>query len=434
MTVQRPTASTETFVFTTHLRQGRERDYERVHHAIPADLDAAMRAAGVIGWRISRSGLTLTHEVEARSRTEMERRLDADPANVNWQRQVAPFLDPSATTNEGGPAGTVIWDFSWPATPRLALGCAQLGNLYHERSDVAAWALLDAAWAAGVRHFDTAPHYGLGLSERRLGEFLRTKPRSAFTVSTKVGRMLVPNPGGANQIDDEGFVVPATLRREWDFSADGVRASLEASLERLGLDHVDTVLIHDPNDHANTAIAAAAPTLLRLRDEGVVESVGVGNRDTALLTRFVRDTGIDVVMLAGRYTLLDQSALDELLPTCLHQGVAVLNAAVFNSGVLAERRPSDDAHFEYDVAPTAVVERAREIARLCERHDTSLPAAALAFSGAHPAVRELVVGADNEQQVRRNAELLASPPPPKFWGELVGHGLIRADAPLPAAA
>jgi D-threo-aldose 1-dehydrogenase len=314
---------------------------------------------------------------------------------------------------------------------RLALGCAQLGNLYRERTDEQARAILEAAWDVGIRHFDTAPHYGLGLSERRLGAFLRDKPRDQFTVSTKVGRLLVPDPDGAARLDDEGFAVPAAFRRVWDFSAAGVRASLDASLERLGLDRVDTVLVHDPNAHAQQALTAAVPALTALREQGVIGSVGVGNRDTALLTRFVRETDIDVVMLAGRYTLLDQSALDDLLPACLEHSVTVLNAAVFNSGILAQARPDAYARFEYGAAPPRVIKRAAAIAATCASHHTSLPAAAMAFSAAHPAVAAIVVGADDAQQVRDNGALLAWPPPAALWDDLVSAGLLRADAPVP---
>jgi D-threo-aldose 1-dehydrogenase len=320
-----------------------------------------------------------------------------------------------------------------PVSPRLVLGCAQLGNLYRARSEEEAAAILEEAWDAGIRRFDTAPHYGLGLSERRLGAFLRDKPRDQFTVSTKVGRLLVPSPETAWRDDDEGFAVAAALRRVWDFSAAGVRTSLESSMERLGLDRVDTVLIHDPNAHADEALTVAAPALAALRDEGIVGAIGVGNRDTALLTRFARETDIDVVMLAGRYTLLDQSALDTLLPACARHDVGVLNAAIFNSGILAQRHPDAGAHFEYAAASRDVLERARALAGVCEAHGTALPAAALAFAAAPPAVTATVVGADNAEQVRGNVALLSAPPPAAFWDELREQGLIRIDAPVPQA-
>jgi D-threo-aldose 1-dehydrogenase len=308
----------------------------------------------------------------------------------------------------------------------FGLGCAQLGNLFQAMSDDDAFDVLEAAWDAGVRWFDTAPHYGLGLSERRLGAFLRTKPRHEFTVSTKVGRLLVPNPAGRHRRDEEGFDVPATLRRVWDFSAPGVLRSLEASRERLGLDAIDVVLIHDPLEHAAAAIDEAYPALESLRADGRVRAIGVGTRDTTVLTRFVEETGINVVMLAGRYTLLDQTALDELFPACARRGVSVLNAGVFNSGVLASPEPSAGATFEYTTAAAGIVERARAIARVCADHGTSLPAAALAFSRAHPAIASIVVGAATAAQVRENRSMLDPPPPPEVWAALVEQHLLPA--------
>jgi D-threo-aldose 1-dehydrogenase len=319
---------------------------------------------------------------------------------------------------------------------RLALGCAQLGNLYSPRTDAQARAILEAAWDRGFRHFDTAPHYGLGLSERRLGDFLREKPRDQYTVSTKVGRLLVPDFGGAGRLDSEGFAVPAAFRRVWDFSAAGVRASLTASLERLGLDRVDTVLIHDPetHEHVHQALTAAAPALARMQDDGVIRSFGIGTKDVALLTSFVQITDIDTIMLAGRYTLLDQSALDGLLPACLERGVNVLNAAIFNSGILARPEPDAASHFEYGAPPRSILNKAAEIAAVCRAHHTSLPAAALSFAASHPAVSTLVLGADDAQQVRANSDLLRAAPPGGLWRELISRGLIRDDAPLPQKA
>jgi D-threo-aldose 1-dehydrogenase len=319
-----------------------------------------------------------------------------------------------------------------PVTTRLALGCAQLGNLYEQRTDEQAHAILQAAWDVGIRHFDTAPHYGLGLSERRLGEFLREKPRDQFTVSTKIGRLLVPYRSGAALLDDEGFAVPAAYRRVWDFSAAGVSSCLDASLTRLGLGHVDTVFIHDPeHGHEHQALTDAADTLASLREQGIIRSFGVGTKDVALLNRFLRETGLDTIMIAGRYTLLDQSALDELLPACLERGVTVFNAAIFNSGILAKPGPAPTTPFQYAPPPPAVLAKATAISAACTSHHTSLPAAAIAFAAAHPAVSTLVVGADDAQQVRANSRLLASPPPAALWDQLVAEDLLRADAPTP---
>ncbi|MBT8227998.1 MAG: aldo/keto reductase [Dactylosporangium sp.] len=314
----------------------------------------------------------------------------------------------------------------------LGLGGASIGNLYRAVSDADADAVIEAAWAAGVRYFDTAPHYGLGLSERRLGARLRGLPRDEYVLSTKVGRLLVPDPAGADRRDRDGFDVPATTRRAWDFSADGVRRSLDDSLRRLGLDRVDLALIHDPEEgDPVAALAEAYPALHELRDWGVVGAIGVGSKRWQTLARFVAETDIDAVMLAGRYTLLEQPALAELLPACATRGVSVINVGVFNSGLLAVEHPDAEQHYEYGQAPDRLVRRAQRIAEVCRRHRTTLPAAALAFSGAHPAVASIVLGSGRAAHLRRNAELLALPPPPGLWQDLVDHELLSPTAPTP---
>ncbi|RKN53238.1 aldo/keto reductase [Micromonospora costi] len=317
---------------------------------------------------------------------------------------------------------------------RLGLGCAQLGNLYTPIAEADAIATVAAAWDCGVRYFDTAPHYGLGLSERRLGDALRALPRDAYAVSTKVGRLLVPDRSATDRRDPEGFDVPADHRRVWDFTSDGVHRSLEGSLVRLGLDRIDVVLLHDPESHQATALAEAYPALHELRAQGVVGAIGVGSKQWQVLHRFATETDVDAVMVAGRYTLLEQPALGTLLPTCERHGVSVLNAGVFNSGLLAVERPHAGLPYEYVDAPAEVLDRARAIAEVCVRHGTSLPAAALTFAAAHPAVATVVVGAHGPDQIRRNAELMAADPPSEeFWAELVAAGLLRPDAPLPTS-
>jgi len=307
---------------------------------------------------------------------------------------------------------------------RFGLGCAPLGNLYHVITDDRATATVAAAWDAGIRYFDTAPHYGLGLSERRLGAALRDRPRDEFTISTKVGRRLEPRPHRDGETDTEGFVVPATHRRVWDFSGDGVRRSLDDSLSRLGLNRIDTVLLHDAEDHAEEALRGAWPALRALRDAGVVREIGAGSKDAAFLTRFVAEAGPDVVLVAGRYTLLEQPALDALLPACARAGTEVLNAGIFNSGLLAHDRPHEGLPYEYEPAPASVVARARRIADVCAAYGSSLPAAAVAFAGRHPAVAAVVIGADSPDQVRRNAALAAEPPPAGLWAALAAEGLL----------
>ncbi|QNP74174.1 aldo/keto reductase [Streptomyces roseirectus] len=297
----------------------------------------------------------------------------------------------------------------------LGFGAAGIGNLFAPVTDEQAGEAITAAWDKGIRYFDTAPHYGLGLSERRLGAALRERPRAEFTVSTKVGRLLEPADGTGDDLAEGGFAVPATHRRVWDFSADGVRRSLEASLDRLGLDHVDIVYLHDPDDHAGQAFDEGYPALERLRSEGVVGAIGAGMNQTAMLTRFVRDTDVDVVLCAGRYTLLDRGALDDLLPAAEERGVSVVIGGAFNSGLLADPKPG--ATYNYTAAPPELVRRAQYLKSLAERHGSTLRAAALAFCAAHPAVASVLVGARSADQVLDGAEQFATPVPDAFWKE-----------------
>jgi D-threo-aldose 1-dehydrogenase len=324
------------------------------------------------------------------------------------------------------------------AVTALGFGAASIGNLYRAVSDEQAAATVAAAWDAGIRYFDTAPHYGVGLAERRLGEALAGHPRDEWVLSTKVGRLLVADPDGAHRSDlDNGFDVPASNRRVWDLSGEGVRRSIAESLERLGCDRVDVALIHDPeeSDDPPAALTDAYPTLHELRAQGVIGAIGLGSKQTAILRRFVEETEIDVVMLAGRYTLLEQPALDDLLPSCHARGVSVLNVGVFNSGLLATDWPAPDARYEYGEASGELLGRARRIAAACRRYGCSLPQVALAFAAAHPSVAGVVVGAGKPEHIRRNAELFAAPlPPASLWAELVAEGLLRPDAPTPDGA
>ncbi|MGW3957853.1 aldo/keto reductase [Streptomyces sp. NPDC004752] len=307
-----------------------------------------------------------------------------------------------------------------PVSP-LALGTSGIGNLYTAVGDEQAHATVAAAWERGVRYFDTAPHYGLGLAERRLGAALRDKPRDQYTVSTKVGRRLEPSVAGGDDLDN-GFAVPATHRRVWDFSADGVRRCLEASLRRLGLDRVDVVYLHDPDDHAEQAFREGYPALEELRAQGVVGAIGVGMNQTEMLTRFVRDTDVDVVLSAGRYTLLDQRARTELLPAAVERGVSVVIGGAFNSGLLADPRPS--ATYDYTRAPAALVDRALRMKAVADRHGISLTGAALAFCAAHPAVVAVLVGARSAAEVQYCADRFGTPVPDGFWRELRDTGLL----------
>jgi D-threo-aldose 1-dehydrogenase len=311
----------------------------------------------------------------------------------------------------------------------LALGTAPLGNLFAPVAEEDAAATVGSALEAGLTYVDTAPHYGLGLAERRLGRLLAGVPRDRFVVSTKVGRLVRPLAPGETA-DPEGFADSPPARRVWDLSGDGVRRSLEESLERLGLDRVDILLLHDPDDHEREAYEQAVPALIELRDQGVVTAIGAGMNQAEMLTRFVRDLDIDVVLVAGRYSLLDQRALAELLPTCAARGTAVVVGGVFNSGLLADPRPG--ATFDYAPAPPELVDRAARLAEVCARHGTPLRAAALAFPFGHPAVTSVLVGARSAAEVKDAVACFEWPVAGELWAELVATGLLPADVPTPA--
>ncbi|MEO3773363.1 aldo/keto reductase [Micromonospora sp. B9E7] len=308
----------------------------------------------------------------------------------------------------------------------LGFGAAQGGNLYRTTTDEEFASAVDTAWEAGVRYYDTAPHYGLGLSERRLGAALRERPRDEYVVSTKVGRLLVPSPQNAHLRDSGGFDVPASHRRVWDFSRDGVLRSIEASLDRTGLDRVDVVYLHDPDDHWEQAAREAVPALVELRDQGVVGAIGAGMNQSAMLARFVRETDVDVLMCAGRYTLLEQGAADDLLPVAESRGVGVVIAGVYNSGLLSRERPPADAVYNYQQAPADLIERARRIAAVCETYGVTLPQAALAFVRRHPAVVSTVVGVRNGAQVTETVQRFETAVPDELWDALATAGLLAA--------
>ena len=297
----------------------------------------------------------------------------------------------------------------------LVFGGAPIGGLYAPVSDEAAAATLQAAWDAGIRAFDTAPHYGVGVSEQRIGDFLAGRTRAEFVVSTKVGRRLVPATGPVDGAD-EFYDTPA-LSRVRDYSADGALRSLEDSLRRLRLDRADIVLIHDPDEHMAEALDGAYPALARLRAEGTVGAIGVGVNSASLAEWFVARCDLDCVLVAGRYTLLDDSAARSLFPLCRSRGVAVLAAGVFNSGILAD--PADGARYDYAPAAPDVLARARRIAEVCGRYDVPV-AAALRHVLRHPAVTAAVVGARSADEIRADAGYLSLPIPDALWAELAG--------------
>lgn len=309
----------------------------------------------------------------------------------------------------------------------VSFGAAQIGNLYREVPDEIALDAVAAAWDSGVRYFDTAPHYGLGLSELRMGAVLRRQPRDSFVISTKVGRLIRDNPAFQGQQDDQGFAVSAQQHRVLDYSRDGVLRSIDESLERLGLDRIDIVFVHDPDDHYREALAGAFPALEELRSQGVISSYGAGMNQAEMLAQFIRNTDLDVIMLAGRFSLYEQGALDDLLPLAVERDVSVVAAGVFNSGLLAKNRPAADAHYNYAPAPPEVLERVNLIAELCELHGLTLPAVAAQFPLLHPAISSICLGARSRDQVERNSKLFDRPVPQELWRDLAVAGFIRPE-------
>lgn len=295
-----------------------------------------------------------------------------------------------------------------PAITRLGLGCAPLGNLYAPVTDDDAQAAVDAAWTAGIRYFDTAPLYGHGLSETRLGRALAGRPREEFVISTKVGRLIVPARRAAPGI----FAVGGDRQAVFDFSPDGVRRSLEDSLGRLGVDRVDIALVHDPDDHEADALRGAFPALVGLREEGIVGAIGAGMNQHAMLERFVERVDLDCVLLAGRYTLLDRSGAG-LLDLCADRSVGVIVGGVFNSGVLA--RPEADATYDYTQVSPSVLDAAQRYGQVARQHGVALPAVALQFALRHPAVTSVVVGARTAVEIRFDVEGASQRIPDALW-------------------
>jgi D-threo-aldose 1-dehydrogenase len=305
------------------------------------------------------------------------------------------------------------------ALPPFIFGGAPIGGLYAPVSDEDAAATLAAAWEAGVRAFDTAPHYGVGLSERRIGDFLAGRPRQEFIVSTKVGRILEPASDDVQGAD--GFYETPPMRRVRDYTRDGVRRSLEDSLGRLRLDRVDIALIHDPDDHMDEAVSSAYPALAELRDEGAVGAIGAGMNSASALAALIERADLDCVLVAGRYTLLDQSAATQLFPLCAERDVAVMAGGVFNSGILAD--PSaQDARFDYAPASPELLDRARRVRSVCEKYGVPVAAAALRFTLRHPDVTSVVVGARTPSEIAADVEYMSLTIPTEIFEDLGSIG------------
>ncbi len=322
----------------------------------------------------------------------------------------------------------------------LGFGAAPLGNLYRPLTERDARATLDAAWTAGCRYYDTAPLYGLGLSETRLNGFFRAKPREDYIVSTKIGRLLEVCPPSERSRQGAFFETPSR-RERFDYSYDGVMRSLEFSLERLGLDFIDVVYAHDVDifTHGNKAAAdtrirelmqGGYKALVKLRDSGVIKAIGAGINEWEVAERLAREGDFDIFLLAGRYTLLEQEALKSFLPLCVEKNIGVVIGGPFNSGVLATG-PKEGARYNYAPAPPEILERVRQIAAICKAHQVKLPHAAIRFPLSHPAIVSVIPGGQKASEVRVNAEMMREKIPPALWRSLKSAGLLHSSAPTP---
>ncbi len=320
------------------------------------------------------------------------------------------------------------------ALSRLGLGCAQLGGLYAAMSDAQAQAVVDAAWDAGVRYFDTAPYYGFTLSERRLGAALRQRPRGEYMISTKVGRRM--HPDASVRPGESGWAEPLPFRPHYDYTYDGILRSHEDSLQRLGLESVDILYVHDigacthgeRHDHywSQLTCGGGFRALMQLREQGRVRAIGLGVNESDVILAAMQECQLDCTLLAGRYTLLEQAALAPLLEACARNGNAIVAGGVFNSGILAGNRK-----FNYEDAPADLLARVERIEAVCRRFGVPLQAAALQFPLAHPAVASILTGAQSADQLRQNAAWLEHAIPAGLWQALKQDGLLDERAPVP---
>lgn len=320
----------------------------------------------------------------------------------------------------------------------LTLGAAPLGNFYRAMAPGQARAIVDTAWDLNIRTFDTAPMYGFGLGEHRLGSALDGRPTDERVVSTKVGRVM--RRSGRSDRDTGLWIDPAPFEAHYDYSYDGVMRSIEDSMCRLMVDRLEIALIHDIDvahhgadqpSRFKEAIEGGHRALLDLKAAGVVRAIGVGVNETAVCVEFMKHADVDCFLVAGRYTLLEQDSLDDFLPMCAERSIGVILGGVFNSGILAQG-PVDGARFNFVPAPEELVRRTREIYDICTRHEVSPRAVALQFAAAHPAVSSLCVGVSAPEQLRSNVELMDVTIPAELWSELEDAGHLRPDAPRPA--
>ncbi|CAN7343509.1 aldo/keto reductase [Trinickia sp. LjRoot230] len=334
----------------------------------------------------------------------------------------------------------------------LGLGCAALAGLYSEVGEADARATIDAAWDAGMRLFDTAPYYGYTKSEHFVGAALRERPRDAFVLSTKAGRLMRPRRDAQARASRDGWANPLPFEPVYDYTRDGILRSFDDSLQRLGLAHIDVLLVHDigalthGEHHAHywrQLSASGFKALDELRAAGAVGAIGLGVNEAAVIEDAMREFDLDCALLAGRYTLIEQAALDTLLPECQRRGVSIMIGGAFNSGILAHgvrhlRAPRaagagdpSALKFNYAEAPAEMIERVAQIEGLCEVHGVALPSAALQFPYAHPAVASVLTGARSAGEVRGNVDAFAAAIPSALWAALRTNGLMRANAPTP---
>jgi D-threo-aldose 1-dehydrogenase len=314
---------------------------------------------------------------------------------------------------------------------RLGLGCSPLANLYAPVIEQTARDTVTRALELGLRFFDTAPLYGYGVSEQRVGQALASVPREEFTLATKVGRLLRADAPVDESMGFEGdpfFKDTPPVNPTFDFSYDGVKRSFEESLERLGLERVDVLHIHDSGAYLDDVIAGAFPALDELRSQGVIAAIGAGMSEPDVATPRALD--LDCLLLAGRYTLLDQTGLEELLPLCGQRGIAVIIGGVYNSGILAA--PQAGATFEYKPASAELIERAERLDQVCARHGVPLKAAAIQFPFGHPAVVSVIIGSRSAAELDENVAMFNTPIQSELWDELRAEGLLAPDVPVPA--
>jgi D-threo-aldose 1-dehydrogenase len=320
----------------------------------------------------------------------------------------------------------------------MGFGAAPIGNFLRPISETESEAMITRAWDAGMRYFDTAPYYGHGLSEARIGQYLRWKPRHEFVLSSKVGRVL--EPARRKDIDFKPWVDGLPFKPRFDYSYDGTMRSFEDSLQRMGLEYIDILFIHDADVFTHgaemqkvyykQAMDGCYRALVKLRDQGLVKAIGVGVNNWEVMLDFMKEGDFDTLLVAGRYTLLEQDSLNELLPLCERRGTALVIGGGFNGGILATGTVPG-AKWNYAPAPDHIVQKVKGIEAVCAKYNVPLAAAALQFLLAHPAVASHVPGTRNVSQMEQNIALVTQPIPAELWQDLKAAGLLRQDAPVP---